>query len=132
MNADMTPYTHRNVLESDDDAPGIGIAEWQESRFLGGELGAERTGFAHHRFKPGLRQGFGHRHERAEEVYLVLSGSGRVKLDDDVVELVPLDVVRVAPGVLRSWEAGPDGLEVLAFGPREDDEAEFVPGWWTD
>jgi len=70
---------------------------------------------------------------------VVLSGSGRVKLDENILELEPLDAFRVAPEVLRAWKAGPDGLEVLAFGARvEGDEelvpsdAELVPGWWTD
>jgi uncharacterized cupin superfamily protein len=85
-----------------------------------------------HRIKPGTRQGFGHRHERAEEIYVVLAGSGRAKVGDDVVVLRPLDAVRVAPDVFRSWEAGPDGLDLLAFGSREEDEAEFVPGWWAE
>lgn len=61
----------------------------------------------------------------------MLAGSGRAKLDDEVVDLRPLDALRLAPGVLRTWEAGPDGLDLLAFGAREEGDAEFVPGWWT-
>ena len=126
------PYTRINVLHAEDAAPKLGLAEWQESRFVTSDLDAAETGVTHHRFKAGKRQGFAHRHERAEELYVVLSGSGRIKLDDDVLELRPLDALRIAPGVLRSWEAGPDGLEVLAFGSLEEDDAEFVPDWWTD
>ncbi len=125
-------YTHKNLLQAEDSAPKLGLAEWQESRFVTDDLDAAETGVTHHRFKAGKRQGFAHRHERAEELYVVLSGSGRIKLDDDVLELRPLDALRIAPGVLRSWEAGPDGLEVLAFGSREEDNAEFVPDWWKD
>jgi len=125
-------YTHKKLADVHDAGPDLGLSEWQESRFATADLAAERTGFAYHRIKPGTRQGFGHRHERAEEVYVVLAGSGRAKLDDDVLDLRPLDAIRIAPSVLRSWEAGPDGLELLAFGVLEEDDAEFLPGWWSD
>lgn len=128
----MAPYTHKNLMQVHDAAPDIGLDEWQASRFARDDLGAEQTGFAHHRIKPGTRQGFAHRHEHAEEVYVVLAGSGRVKLDDDILDLRPLDAVRVAPQVLRTWEAGPDGLELLAFGAHHEHDAEAIPGWWTD
>jgi mannose-6-phosphate isomerase-like protein (cupin superfamily) len=128
----MGDYTHKNLEDVEDAAPGLGLSEWQESRFPAPEFGAQRVGFAHHRIKPSTRQGFAHRHERAEEVYVVLSGAGRVKLDDDVGDVRPRDVLRVAPHVFRSWEAGPDGLELLAFGAPEADDADFAPNWWTD
>ena len=126
------PYTHKNLLDVDDSAPDLGIAEFQESRFATKDLGAEQTAFTHHRFKAGKRQGFGHAHENVEEAYVVLAGSGRLKVDEDVIELGTLDAIRVAPGVLHGWEAGPEGMEVLAFGPPDDGEAEFVRNWWTD
>ena len=119
-------------MDVHDAAPDLELDEWQASRFATADLDAEHAGVTHHRIKPGTRQGFAHRHERAEEIYVVLGGSGRVKLDDDIVDLRPLDAVRIAPQVSRSWEAGPDGLELLAFGARQDDEVEFIPGWWTD
>lgn len=80
--------------------------------------------------KPGRREASAHRHRSAEEIYVVLAGSGRVKLDEDFVELVPLDAVRVSPGVTRSFEAGSDGLEVLIFGPRVEGDVEMVDGFW--
>ncbi len=123
--------THLNLVEVKDAAPDFDLSEWQESRFATTDLGAERTGVTYHRIKPGTRQGFAHRHQRAEEIYVVLAGTGRAKLDDEVVDLRPLDALRLAPGVLRTWEAGPDGLGLLAFGAKEDGDAEFVPGWWT-
>lgn len=86
----------------------------------------------HHRIHPETRQGFAHRHQQAEEFYVVLSGSGRVKLDEDILELQPLDVLRVAPDVLRTWEAGPEGLNLLAFGSRVEGDADLVQNWWTD
>lgn len=103
-----------------------------EARFAGGALEAADTGLSHHRLRPGKRQAFGHRHDEAEEVYVVLSGSGRVKLDDEIRELVALDAVRVAPGMMRAFEAGDDGLELLAVGASHPGDGQIVPGWWAD
>jgi mannose-6-phosphate isomerase-like protein (cupin superfamily) len=80
--------------------------------------------------KPCQREAFSHRHRTAEEIYVVLSGAGRVKLDDELVELSRLDAVRVSPGVARAFEAGPDGLEVLIFGPHVDGDGEIVADFW--
>ena len=104
----------------------------QEARFAKDELEAEQTGVSYQRVKPGKRQAFAHRHERAEEVYVVLGGSGQAKLEDQLVELRALDAIRVAPGVTRAFQAGPDGLELLAFGPRHDGDGDVLPGWWSD
>ncbi len=127
----MAGYTHMSVLDVEDAAEKFGFSESQESRFPSKDFEAEQTGFALHRFKPGRRQPFGHRHDSAEEVYFVVAGSGRLKLDDDIVELREREAVRVSPGVMRAFEAGSDGLEILAFGPRRtDDRGEVVPDWW--
>jgi quercetin dioxygenase-like cupin family protein len=128
------PYTLKQLTEVTDAAPSLGVGEAQEVRFARADLGAEHVGFTHHRVKPGTRQAIGHKHDHpeAEEVYVVISGSGRVKLDDETFELAPLDAVRVAPEVMRSFEAGPDGIEFLAFGPRHDGDGEAIPGWWSD
>jgi mannose-6-phosphate isomerase-like protein (cupin superfamily) len=126
-------YTHKNMVEVEDAAAKFGYGELQEARFASDDFDTEQTGFSYHRFKPGKRQGFAHRHDDAEEVYYVVAGSGRMKLDDDIVELHECDAVRVAPGVIRAFEAGEDGLEVLAFGPRRtDDRGEILHGWWQD
>ena len=85
----------------------------------------------YHRFRPGRQQVFGHRHDDAEEVYVVIGGSGRVLLDGEDREIRKLDAIRVAPTVVRTFRSGPDGLELLAFGPRRtDDRGELVQGWW--
>jgi mannose-6-phosphate isomerase-like protein (cupin superfamily) len=121
-----------SVLAVEDVAEKFGFGEIHETRFGHGDFEAEETGFAFYRYKPGKRQAFGHRHDEAEEVYFVVSGSGRVKLDDDIIELRPLEAVRVSPGVMRSFEADDDGLEILAFGPRRpNDRGEVVQGWWS-
>jgi mannose-6-phosphate isomerase-like protein (cupin superfamily) len=103
-----------------------------EARFPNADLDTEETGLSHQRLAPGARQPFGHRHDNAEEVYVVLSGSGRVKLDDEIVELRALDALRVAPGVVRAFEGGDAGIELLAFGPRHDGDGEVLQDWWPD
>ena len=126
------PYTLKRLTEAEDSAAKHGHGDMGEARFATGDLEAERTGVSFHRLRPRARQPFGHRHEEAEEIYVVVAGSGRIKLDDEVVELSRLDAVRMAPSVVRNLEAGPDGLEILAFGPRHAGDAEVLPGWWSD
>ncbi len=123
-------YAKRNLREIEDQAVKHGFSEHQEARFARGELGAAATGLAYLIIKPSQREAFAHRHGTAEEIILVLSGSGRVKLDDDRVELAPLDVVRVSPGVTRALEADGDGLEVVVFGPHVEGDGEMVQGFW--
>lgn len=125
-------HTHIKLTEVKDSAPEFGNDSVQEARFATGDLEAERTGVSHHRLKPGKRQPFGHRHDDAEEVYVVLNGSGRMKLDDEVIEIERLDAIRVKPSVVRAFEAGPGGIEVLAVGARHEGDGEVIPGWWSD
>jgi mannose-6-phosphate isomerase-like protein (cupin superfamily) len=126
-------YAIKNLREVEDSAPKFGFSETQEARFPREDLGCETVGFAFHVVKPGKRQGFAHRHENAEEVYVVLSGKGRVKLDDEVRDIAPMDAVRVAPPVARAFEAGDDGLEILAFGPRHEGDGEILrEDFWGD
>lgn len=126
------PYTLKKLTDVEDSAPRFGFEDVQEARFAHGDLEAEDTGVSHHRVKPGKRQAFAHRHEKAEEIYVVLAGSGLLKLDDEIVELEALDAIRVAPGVTRQFEAGSGGIELLAFGPRREGDGEVIQGWWTD
>jgi mannose-6-phosphate isomerase-like protein (cupin superfamily) len=119
-------YTIKNLGEVEDSAPKFGFENVQEARFANDALEAEETGFSLLRVKPNCRQGFAHRHENAEEVYVVISGSGRVKLDDAVEEVGRLDAIRVAPAVARQFEAGDEGLELLAFGPRHRGDGELI------
>jgi mannose-6-phosphate isomerase-like protein (cupin superfamily) len=125
-------YTKKKLTEVDDSAPKFGYGERQEARFANDDLETDQTGLSHHRIRPGKRQGFAHRHDDAEEVYVILAGSGRAKLDDEIIDVAELDAIRVAPGVIRAFEAGPDGIELLAFGPRHDGDGELIPDWWTD
>jgi mannose-6-phosphate isomerase-like protein (cupin superfamily) len=127
-----TPFTRKRLTDVKDSAPEFGLGDVQEARFAKDDLDAEETGVSHHRLKPDERSPFGHRHEEAEEVYIVLSGSGRLKLDDEIVEVETLDAIRVAPKVTRAFEAGPDGIEVLAVGARHDGDGEIIQSWWSD
>lgn len=124
-------YTRVNLEAVEDAAAKHGLGELGESRFATADLDAERTGVAFHRLRPGRRQTFGHRHDEAEEVCVVLAGSGRVKVEDEIVELAPRDAIRLAPTSARCFEAGGDGIEFLVFGPRHAGDGEILPGWWS-
>ena len=130
--APLSDYEIKNLRELEDMAVKHGFSETQEARFPREELGAKTTGLAYHVVRPGKRQAFAHRHDQAEEVSVVLSGNGRVKLDDDVVEIGPMDAIRVAPQVTRAFEAGPEGLELLVFGPHHARDSEIVQDFWAD
>ena len=128
----MPGYAIRNLKEIEDSAVKFGLSPQMESRFARGDLGAETLGLSYQRLAPNMRQPFGHRHEHQEEVYVILSGGGQVSLDDEVVEVRPWDAVRVAPETTRCFEAGPDGLELLAFGAHTDSgDVETVQGFWA-
>jgi mannose-6-phosphate isomerase-like protein (cupin superfamily) len=123
-------YTHKNLKEVKDSAPGFGFGDRQEAHFATKDMEAENTGLSYHVVRPEQRQGFGHKHENAEEIYVVLSGSGRAKLDDEVIDVDTMDAIRVAPNVTRAFEASSEGLELLAFGPRHEGDGELVQDFW--
>ncbi len=127
----MTDYTKKNLRDIEDAAVKHGFAETQMARFAGGDLDCESIGLALEGVKPNSRQAFGHRHEEDEEVYVVLEGSGRMRLDDELIEIGPLDAIRVAPGVMRAFEAGPAGIEVLAFGTHHEGDGEIDADFWA-
>jgi mannose-6-phosphate isomerase-like protein (cupin superfamily) len=128
----MSDYTIVNLREVENAAPKFGLADTIEARFAREALEGQQTGVSLQRLAPDARVPFGHRHAEQEETYVILSGTGRVRLGDEVREVGPLDAVRVAPGVMRAFEAGPEGLEYLAFGApaQGGSDAEIVPGWW--
>ena len=129
----MAAYTLVNLKDVEDQAPKFGYAPNLEARFARQALGLEKSGLSYQRLAPSFRLPFGHRHKEQEEIYVLLSGTARVNLGGDVVELRPLDALRVPAETTRSFEAGPDGAELLAFGapatpPGADLEME--PDWW--
>lgn len=114
----------------DNSAERFGLAPDLEARFARNPLGIEDGGFSYQKLAPNFRSPTGHRHERQEEVYVVVSGSGSVKLDDDVQELRQWDAVRVPPGIARGFASGPDGLELLAIGFGDGGDTEMLPDFW--
>jgi mannose-6-phosphate isomerase-like protein (cupin superfamily) len=125
----MSTYTLKNLKELENSAEQQGI-EGLEARFARKDLDLEQFGFSYQKFDPSWRQPFGHRHRGQEELYLVLSGSGRVKVEDEIVDLKQWDALRIGPGVTRQFEAGPDGMEYLAIGGLPAGDADIIPNWW--
>ncbi len=127
-------YTVVNLKQVDDMAPKFGLSPGLESRFARVPLELEHSGISLFRVAPGFRAPFGHTHAEQEEIYLVVTGSARVKLDDEIVQLDEWDALRIPPGTMRGVEGGPDGAELIAFGApsNENRDVEMVPGWWTD
>jgi uncharacterized cupin superfamily protein len=128
----MSDYKVSNLKQVEDSAVSFGLAPDLEARFAREALGCKQTGLSYQRLASGARSSFAHRHGADEEIYVVLSGSGSVKLDDDVVAVGRWDAVRVAPGTARAFAAGPDGLEFLAFGTHRPDDVEMLPAPWED
>ena len=130
----MAAYTRVN-LKSDvqDMAPKFGMVGI-ESRFARTNLDLENSGLSYFRLDAGFRTPFGHTHSEQEELYVVVSGSARVAVDDEVVQLSQWDAIRIPSGTMRATEAGDDGAEILAFGaPNTDNkDAEMQPGWWPE
>lgn len=123
-----------NLKKVEDQAPKFGFSPGLESRFARVPLELQNSGISYFRIAPGFRFPFGHKHERQEEVYVLVSGSARAKLEDEVVELEAWDAVRVPPETMRAFEAGPEGAEIIVFGApnTENRDAEATPNWWTD
>ena len=125
-------YTIKNLKEVEDLAASQGFGEVQEARFAHGDLDSTQLGISLQRVKPGKRHAFAHRHQTAEEIYVVVSGSGRMKLDDQFEDVKELDAIRVSPDVTRAFEAGDQGLEVLAVSTRAQGDAEIVEDFSWD
>jgi quinol monooxygenase YgiN/mannose-6-phosphate isomerase-like protein (cupin superfamily) len=130
--AGETGFTHLRLEDVEDMAPRFGYEHQGEARFPTRPLQARCTGISHQRLRPGVRQAFGHRHRHAEEVVVVLAGSGQVKIDDEVRDVASLDAIRLAPGSARAFQAGPDGLDFLIFGPRHNGDGVIERDFWPE
>jgi quercetin dioxygenase-like cupin family protein len=130
----MAGYTLVNLKEVEDQAPKFGHSPNLEARFARAALELENSGISYFRIAPNFRIPFGHKHQQQEEIYVLIGGSARAKLGDEVVELKTWDTVRVSPETVRGFEAGPEGAEYIAFGApnTENRDAEPGPNWWTD
>jgi quercetin dioxygenase-like cupin family protein len=128
----MPGFSHVNLLEIENSvgerAPGI------DGRFSRKHLDSRDLGVSLFRYAPDVRSPMAHSHREQEEAYVVVAGSGRVLLDGEVRELRPWDVVRVAPEVLRAFESGPEGLDVVAVGGPKPPDGDGVAGSaaWPD
>ncbi len=129
----MSGYTKQNLRQVENQAPNFGMPEEFQARFARRALGGETLGLSVMTLAPNFRIPFGHKHVTQEEVYVVVRGSARVKVEDEIVELGEWDAIRFDRDTMRDVEAGDEGVEYLAFGAGADPtEAEMAPGWWSD
>ena len=130
----MSNYTKKNLKNDvENQAPKFDMPAEMEVRFARSALGGETLGLSHMKLAPGFRIPFGHKHAGQEEVYVVVRGSARIKVEDEIVELAEWDAIRFEQDTMRAVEAGPEGVEYLAFGAGDDArDADVVQGWWSD
>lgn len=127
----MGDYTKANLRDVENAAPKFQMPDEMQARFARRAIDGETLGLSLFTLEPGFRIPFGHKHSSQEEVYVVIRGSARINVEGEVVELRELDAVRLPRDTMRAVEAGPDGVEYLAFGAGEDPmEVEMTPGWW--
>jgi mannose-6-phosphate isomerase-like protein (cupin superfamily) len=129
----MHRYTKKNLRsEVENQAPNFGMPSEMEARFARTAIGGETLGLSLFTLAPNFRIPFGHKHESQEEVYVIVRGSGRIKVADEIVEVGEWDAVRFEKDTMRNVESGPEGIEYLAFGAGEDArEVEMAQGWWS-
>jgi mannose-6-phosphate isomerase-like protein (cupin superfamily) len=130
----MATYEITNLREDvENAAPKFDMPDEMEARFARRPLGGETLGLSLMKLEPRFRIPFGHKHEEQEEVYVVVRGSARIKVEDEIVEVGEWDAIRFPKNTMRDVEAGPDGVEYLAFGAGDDpQDTEVVPNWWSD
>jgi mannose-6-phosphate isomerase-like protein (cupin superfamily) len=128
----MSSYTKTNLRQVEDQAPNFGMPSEMQARFARTPLEGKSLGLSLMTLAPGFRIPFGHKHSGQEEVYVVMRGSARIKVDE-VVELAQWDAIRIDEDTMRAVEAGPEGVEYVAFGAGDDPrDADMVQGWWSD
>ena len=130
----MAGYTKVNLKEDvDDQAPNFGLSPNLEARMARVPLEMENAGVSYLRVGPNFRIPFGHKHKNQEEVYVLVSGSARMSIEDEVHELKQWDAVRVHKDTMRGFEGGPDGAEILAIGAPSTGpgDADMVQDWWA-
>jgi mannose-6-phosphate isomerase-like protein (cupin superfamily) len=130
-------FTIVNLKDVENAAERQGLAPELEARFASKDLELEDSGFSYQKLAPNFRTPWGHRHERQEELYLIVSGSGRMKIEDQIIQVKAWDAIRVPQDQMRAFEAGEEGLELLAFGAprsgeRKNDVKDMTPNWWSD
>ena len=127
----MSGYTKTNLRQVENQAPKFGMPSELEARFARTALEGETLGLSLMTLEPNFRIPFGHKHLEQEEVYLVLKGSARIKVEDEYVDVAEGDAIRFDMNTMRDVQAGPGGVEYVAFGAGDDPtDAEMVPDWW--
>jgi len=130
----MSGYTKKNLKQDvENAAPKFGMPDELEARFGRGALEGKTLGLSLMKLDPDFRIPFGHKHSGQEEVYVIVRGSARIKVEDEIVELGQWDAIRFDKDTIRNVEAGPEGVEYLAFGAGDDPrDAEMFQDWWSD
>ena len=130
----MSGYTKKNLREDvENAAPKFGMPDELEARFGRNALEGKSLGLSLMKLDPNFRIPFGHKHEGQEEVYVIVRGSARIKVEDEIVAVGEWDAIRFDKNTIRNVEAGPDGVEYLAFGAGDDpQDAEMFQDWWSD
>jgi mannose-6-phosphate isomerase-like protein (cupin superfamily) len=131
----MAGYTVQNLREVENQGVNFGIdPNDMELRMAKDPLECTNAGISYLKLGPGFRAPFGHTHKTQEEIYILISGSARVKLNDDVIEMEPFTAVRIAQDTMRSYEGGPEGAELIAIGAPKTGpgDGDTTPGWWSD
>ena len=134
MSTETSLYTKANLRRDVEDAAAkFGMPAELHARFARSAIAGETLGLSLFSLEPSFRIPFGHKHESQEEVYVVVRGSGRIKVGEEIVELGEWDAIRIAKNTMRDVEAGPNGIEYLAFGAGDDpNEVEMAQDWWSD
>jgi mannose-6-phosphate isomerase-like protein (cupin superfamily) len=131
----MSGYTVQNLKEVENQGVHFGLdPKDMELRMAKDPLECANAGISYLKLGPGYRAPFGHTHKTQEEIYILISGSARVKLNDDVIDMKPFTAVRIAQDTMRSYEGGPEGAEIIALGAPKTGpgDGDTVPGWWSD
>jgi mannose-6-phosphate isomerase-like protein (cupin superfamily) len=129
----MSSHTKKNLWEVENQAPKFDMPAEMDVRFARSALEGQTLGLSLMKLAPNFRIPFGHKHGAQEEIYVVVRGSARIKVEDEIVELGEWDAIRFDKDTMRNVEAGPAGVEYLAFGAGDDPtDAEMAPGWWSE
>jgi mannose-6-phosphate isomerase-like protein (cupin superfamily) len=129
----MADYTHLNLKDDVENmSEKYGLAPDMEARFARSAAGLQGGGFSYQKLAPNYRAPSAHRHKTQEEAYVVVSGGGRVKIEDELRDLKQWDALRIPPQTARAFEAGPDGMELIAIGFGEGGDSELIENFWAE
>ncbi len=130
----MAGYAVQNLKEVQNQGEAFGLnPDELQLRMAKDPLECQNAGISYLRLGPGYRAPFGHKHKEQEEVYVLVGGSARMKIEDEFVDLQPMTAVRVAPGTMRCYEGGPDGADMIVIGAPKTGpgDGDIVQGWWS-